>query len=104
MINLKYIFDSLRIVETVILKFMNVKKKCKNYSSWEKNGVSVQTVSAELDMKGVLNLLNESNSIVPVEGLYVTVGKTLGHKEIDQCLKLLTNLDLASRKLCPSLR
>ncbi|XP_026314570.1 fatty acid synthase-like [Hyposmocoma kahamanoa] len=71
--------------------------------SWEKNGVNVQIVSADLDMTGVTNLLNVSNQTGPVEGIYMTVNKCHGNKVVDY-LSTLTNLDLVSRKLCPSLR
>lgn len=66
--------------------------------------MNVQTVSADLDMKGVTKLMNVSNHVGPVEGVYMTVSKSLGNKEVDKLSTLLTNLDLASRKLCPSLR
>lgn len=66
--------------------------------------MDVQTVSIDLDMKGVTNLLNASKRIGPVEGVYMTVSKSHGYKEVDNLLTLLTYLDLASRKLCPSLR
>ncbi|XP_026314079.1 fatty acid synthase-like isoform X1 [Hyposmocoma kahamanoa] len=71
--------------------------------SWENNGVNVKIVSVDLDMKGVTNLLNVSNHIGPVEGIFMTVNNCHGNKVVDN-LSTLTNLDLASRKLCPSLR
>ncbi|XP_026333122.1 fatty acid synthase-like [Hyposmocoma kahamanoa] len=71
--------------------------------SWEKNGVNVQIATADLDTKGVTNLLNVSNHIGPVEGIYMIVNNCHGNKVVDY-LSTLTNLDLVSRRLCPSLR
>ncbi|KAI5632207.1 zinc-binding dehydrogenase domain-containing protein [Phthorimaea operculella] len=70
---------------------------------WESQGVKVQVSSEELSSKGIVSLLSESNSLGPVEGIYFIATDAV-EKNVDKLAVVVANIDLAARKLCPSVR
>ncbi|XP_049878856.1 fatty acid synthase-like [Pectinophora gossypiella] len=72
--------------------------------TWQSQGVKVQ-VSSEVLMnnKGIVSVLSESNRLGPVEGIYV-IATDASEKSVDKISAVVANLDLAARKLCPSIR
>lgn len=56
------------------------------------------------DNTSVFNLLNESMTMGPIEGIFILIGHSLTDQKRHVYQSLVANLDAASRKLCPSLR
>lgn len=75
-----------------------------NFRLWENHGINVLTSSEDLcDSKYISSILDESNHMGPVEGVYV-IAANVTEQNYDKLNGIISTLDRATRKLCPSIR